>query len=143
VACTGGATAPCSFTRTFNFATPIGFDLTSIDISSLISGTNQPTNIDFSTVTFNGVDFATLSTGTQEFRNLLNQTLVAGGNNTIFVSGTTGGEASFSGNNSLAATPQVPEPATWAMMLVGFGFLGAAMRRRSSNTVVNGRLRFA
>jgi hypothetical protein len=37
----------------------------------------------------------------------------------------------------------VPEPATWAMMLVGFGFLGAAMRRRPSNNTVTGRLRFA
>jgi hypothetical protein len=37
----------------------------------------------------------------------------------------------------------VPEPATWAMMLVGFGLLGGAMRRRPSNTTVTGRLRFA
>jgi hypothetical protein len=27
--------------------------------------------------------------------------------------------------------PVVPEPATWAMMLVGFGMIGTAMRRRS------------
>lgn len=27
-------------------------------------------------------------------------------------------------------TPQVPEPSTWAMMLVGFGAAGAALRRR-------------
>ena len=26
----------------------------------------------------------------------------------------------------------VPEPATWAMMLIGFGAVGAAMRRRKS-----------
>jgi hypothetical protein len=32
---------------------------------------------------------------------------------------------------SLAAGPgpQVPEPATWAFMIVGFGLVGAAMRR--------------
>jgi hypothetical protein len=29
-----------------------------------------------------------------------------------------------------------PEPATWAMMLVGFGFVGAAMRRRSQHQAV-------
>lgn len=33
----------------------------------------------------------------------------------------------------------VPEPATWAMMLLGFAATGAAMRRRSTNT----RVRFA
>lgn len=38
--------------------------------------------------------------------------------------------------------PAVPESATWAMMLVGFGFLGTAMRRKR-NTTVTGRLRLA
>lgn len=32
-------------------------------------------------------------------------------------------------------TLAVPEPATWAMMLGGFGFMGAAMRRRRRTTV--------
>ena len=31
-------------------------------------------------------------------------------------------------------TPAVPEPATWAMMLMGFGFAGAAMRRARSRS---------
>lgn len=39
-----------------------------------------------------------------------------------------------------AATAGVPEPATWAMMLMGFGAMGAAMRRR---TRVAARVRFA
>jgi hypothetical protein len=30
----------------------------------------------------------------------------------------------------------VPEPATWAMMLAGFGLMGAAMRRRSTQARV-------
>lgn len=33
--------------------------------------------------------------------------------------------------------PAVPEPATWMMMLVGFGALGAAMRRRTSQARVS------
>jgi hypothetical protein len=37
-------------------------------------------------------------------------------------------------------TPAVPEPATWAMMLVGFGFLGGMLRRRGK---VGPRVRFA
>lgn len=28
--------------------------------------------------------------------------------------------------------PGIPEPATWAMMLIGFGFIGATMRRRAT-----------
>ncbi|MFI4964812.1 MAG: PEPxxWA-CTERM sorting domain-containing protein [Caulobacterales bacterium] len=32
--------------------------------------------------------------------------------------------------SSLSATSAVPEPATWAMMLLGFGGLGASLRRR-------------
>jgi hypothetical protein len=35
-----------------------------------------------------------------------------------------------------AATPGVPEPATWAMMIGGLGLIGGAMRRRRSAGVV-------
>ncbi|WP_294040476.1 NF038122 family metalloprotease [Sphingomonas sp.] len=38
------------------------------------------------------------------------------------------------------ATAPVPEPATWAMMIMGFGLMGAAMRR---NRKVNAQVRFA
>lgn len=34
-----------------------------------------------------------------------------------------------------AATPAVPEPATWAMMLLGFGAIGGAMRARRRDKV--------
>jgi hypothetical protein len=30
------------------------------------------------------------------------------------------------------AAAAVPEPATWAMMIMGFGLVGAAMRRRTA-----------
>lgn len=36
---------------------------------------------------------------------------------------------------NLIATPAVPEPATWAMMIGGFGFVGAMARRRSRTAV--------
>ena len=38
---------------------------------------------------------------------------------------------------TLYGGPAVPEPATWAMMLVGFGGLGAAMRSRRKLAVVD------
>jgi hypothetical protein len=37
----------------------------------------------------------------------------------------------------IAAVAPVPEPATWAMMLVGFGAIGFAMRRRKVKTTVS------
>jgi PEP-CTERM motif len=37
--------------------------------------------------------------------------------------------------NSFSVTPRVPEPATWAMMLVGFGVVGGALRRRARMSI--------
>lgn len=141
VTCANGGFT-CAFTRTFTFTTPAGFNLSSADISSILVGTSGATNIDFTSVTLNGVSFNTILTGTQEFRNLLNQTIVAGATNTLFVSGTVGSanstaaaDAAFSGNLSFAtAVAAVPEPASWGMMLLGFGMIGAASRSRKVKT---------
>jgi len=38
-------------------------------------------------------------------------------------------------SHALPAIAAVPEPATWGMMLLGFGLAGASMRRRRSTTV--------
>ena len=35
------------------------------------------------------------------------------------------------------ATPGIPEPATWGLMIAGFGLVGFAARRRSGNIVTN------
>lgn len=53
----------------------------------------------------------------------------------IFDFSTNGGQAIFAYN---AVSSAVPEPATWAMMLLGFGFVGGVMRsakRRQKQTV--------
>jgi hypothetical protein len=42
---------------------------------------------------------------------------------------TTGTLGGYFGANVLLGDAAVPEPATWAMMLVGFGLVGAAMRK--------------
>lgn len=38
-------------------------------------------------------------------------------------------------NGQVVVTPAVPEPGTWAMMIIGFGAVGAAMRKRRGTSV--------
>ncbi|QMW24588.1 PEP-CTERM sorting domain-containing protein [Sandaracinobacteroides saxicola] len=45
------------------------------------------------------------------------------------------GGANFVGYDNItfgSATPGIPEPATWAMMIIGFGMVGSALRRRTA-----------
>lgn len=44
---------------------------------------------------------------------------------------TAGGLTSYRFSPVTAGTPGVPEPAAWALMLLGFGGIGAALRRRT------------
>ncbi|WP_254602811.1 PEPxxWA-CTERM sorting domain-containing protein [Sphingomonas bacterium] len=45
----------------------------------------------------------------------------------------TGGAGIAFGSVTVSAEPAVPEPATWAMMIGGFGLAGAALRRRRTS----------
>jgi hypothetical protein len=61
----------------------------------------------------------------------LDPIFLAAGNHTIYVNGNLGTSqnGSYVGNINIA--PPVPEPGTWAMLLLGFGAIGFAMRRRT------------
>ena len=89
-------------------------------------------NIDFAcqacSVRLDSTLFTLMSSGALDVFTL-NPTLLGAGNHTLTVTGniTSGPSASYSGTINFAA---VPEPATWAMMLLGFGGIGMAMRRR-------------
>ena len=50
------------------------------------------------------------------------------------------GNGSYRAKTSFIATNYVPEPATWAMMIFGFGLVGSAMRRQSVRST---KVRFA
>ena len=54
--------------------------------------------------------------------------IISGAPNEISVSGLSRGNGSYGGNATFI--PAVPEPATWAMMLLGFGAIGFSMRNR-------------
>jgi hypothetical protein len=74
------------------------------------------------------------------------QPIVAGaamGAGYVMYSGLTASEFHYAGNGltddviaftANGALGGVPEPATWAMMLIGFGGLGAMIRRRRATT---------
>lgn len=122
--------APCSFTNLFSFVTPIGYDLVSLDITSV--SISPETNIDFSpgSITLNGVALTLDSFGaTNEAGHLYNQLLSPGALNVLSVSGLSGGSGSFTGTLAFA-TSVVPEPGTWMLMVTGIGAIGIAMRRK-------------
>lgn len=115
-----------SFDNTFTFDVgslpgTAGTTISSIRVSAL-------TNIDFTSVTLNGEDFDVDSSGTVEQRHIILP--VSAGLQTINVKGTSGGNASYDG---VIAFAPVPEPASWATMLIGFGAIGTAMRRTRRN----------
>ncbi len=114
-------------TATFNFATPLNnlsFAYGSADafntLTVLFAGGSQ---------TFTGSDIVGAGNAT-------GSRTAAASNGTVFLSGFQGGitglRLTSSGNSfeidNLRANA-VPEPGTWAMMLMGFGAVGFAMRR--------------
>ena len=116
-----------AFSDTIQFMIPHS-GLAAATISSIFS-TNSNNDLSFTSVTLDGTELNILATGATEFRALSNLPYAAG-LQTLIVSGFGGGNSSYAG--TLAFTPTVPEPATWAMMLVGFGLVGFAMRKRSN-----------
>jgi hypothetical protein len=53
------------------------------------------------------------------------------GGGVTYGAGVTDGRTVLDYKGGIIATPAVPEPATWALMILGFGAVGAALRRRA------------
>lgn len=113
---------------TYTFASPVSsfqFDWGSIDA--------------YNTLTINGTAQAIIVPGSN-FINPANGDQVSAGTNGRFTVTGTAGELftsvtfSSTGNSfevdNLAVGAPVPEPATWALMMLGFGGMGAALRRK-------------
>jgi hypothetical protein len=99
-------------------------------ISATLSSTYQDgeqadQDIDFTTALLNGVEFEIGSTGQNEYRFINN--IASGATNLFTIRGTSGLNSSYSGTINVAS---IPEPETWAMAMIGFFVVGAAMRRR-------------
>jgi len=124
-----GFSGPLSFDDTFEFTIPqngTGSGSISTSFSSL---SNKLTITD---LLINGVHFVVPSNGSGQFLAVSGINIISGVMNTIEVIGTTSSKGgTYSGTATFSAA--VPETATWAMMLGGFGLMGAAMRRRRTN----------
>jgi hypothetical protein len=121
-----------AFTDTFTFTMPTG--LSSASISSTYTN-DLSNNIDFTTVTLDGQPFNIVSTGQTEFR-VINAVPVTSGVQTLIVAGTSGGNGAYAGTLSFSqAIASVPEPASWALMILGFGGVGASLRINHRRTL--------
>lgn len=132
------------FMANFTFTTPFSGNAIASAISIAL---NEESNIDFDSIWINGV-LGTVVNGTVD-QAFTSPVLVPGGVNTLSLVGRLNppsgqGSAGFGGNVTFAAAAAVPEPATWAMFILGFGVLGYGLRRRNAQvSATKARLTFA
>jgi hypothetical protein len=127
-----------SFDDVFTFAVPASGPSGKADFTVTSTMSQDSQNITFSSVTFDGHPFDVQVSGWNETRTLNHVPVSAGTSYSLELVGQAGsgaqGEtpnASYSGVITFAPTGGgVPEPASWALMIAGFGGTGVLLRRR-------------
>ncbi|MBW8744177.1 MAG: PEP-CTERM sorting domain-containing protein [Sphingomonas sp.] len=126
-----------SFTDTLAFTLADGGDF-SASLTSAATRLRKSGDLDFTSVVLTGVggpytftiknnDGGDGLTDSAVFSGLL-----GAGSYLLTITGNSFGNAQFGGNTTLT-TSDVPEAATWLSMLLGFGIIGAAARRRRTS----------
>ena len=123
------------FTDIYTFTIPAG-GLASGSITTNTSFLGSSTDLDLVTVFFNGVQLSGTGVGLNEalFANAV--PIFANQLNTITINGFSRGNGSYGARGSFVPGA-IPEPGTWAMMVLGFGVLGYSIRRRRLNHKLN------
>ncbi len=132
-----------SFTDNYVFTIPqTGTGSGSVTTTVSFNGVGGSLDLDFTSVTVNGFAATPVyrdaggavcttpgvgTCGATETFAINDVHITAGVQNTISISGISRGNGSYGGNATFI--PSVPEPSTWAMMIVGFGLAGFGMRR--------------
>ncbi|MES2904680.1 MAG: PEPxxWA-CTERM sorting domain-containing protein [Pseudomonadota bacterium] len=115
----------------FNTSSLIGNQIFFDAVSGSFGGSPGTGNISFGTNLISPFQIQSANLGFTQFNG---PTLFAGSpSNPTFLLGTFNLTSIVSGNSTLTisqAVAAVPEPSTWAMMLLGFGAIGIASRRR-------------
>ncbi|HWI85464.1 MAG TPA: FxDxF family PEP-CTERM protein [Sphingomonas sp.] len=123
------------FTDTFSFT--IAADGTgSGSVTTSTSSFHLPTDLDLWDVTVNSLPTtANSGPGLIEFAGISNVPITAFVLNVVTIHGWSYGNGSY-GANATFVPAAVPEVATWAMMLVGFGAAGAGLRYQRRSTKI-------
>ena len=133
---------------TYSSTKPFSIGVVSSKPTGLVDGKNNffwsaapyifPQNVDPNlfggVVQWQGVEFTGLAAGTYDYT-CGNTCGTSAEWDSLSTAGGNGGTVRFTLTNG-DINPGVPEPATWGMMLVGFGVVGATMRRRASNVTL-------
>lgn len=124
------AEGPGTYTDDFQFIIPqTGVGSGAITTTANFTGSANFINI--LAVSFNGLPVpGSYDNGALfQYAGMTGVPITTGATNNLVVTYTTNGTGTYGGNLTFD-TAAVPEPATWAMFLLGFGFLGLAFRRK-------------
>lgn len=127
------------FIAQFSFISPVA-GLASSIASNVIVSRNLGSDIDFLNAFINGTPGSVSNFGPGSSAFVFDAPVIQG-LNTLTFTGRLNPNGNRVGNGlvtgSLTATAAVPEPAAWALFILGFGGIGGALRQRSKSVRVS------